>query len=308
MTKVDFFSFFLLMTTSVFTLNSWGFACRDSDGNYISDASTSFDVNVVLDPKIEVGKVLVIDLSKNLRCSNSDPDIYNDYISITKGTAFSGDLSHFSGSMNFYGSTYSLPLSRRTKEHNIKSKAFIPLNIFLYLTPIKAASGVVIKKGDEVGMINLFKRATWVDNDRPAGDIDIKWTIRAANDVIIPVGGCDVSSRNVIITLPDYPGTAPIPLTVSCTESQNLSYFLTGMTESSTDSIFSNTSSATPAAGVGVQLSNNDGIIAANKNVSLGTVGTNPVSLGLSASYARTSGDITAGNVQSIIGVTFVYE
>ncbi|SQA97216.1 Uncharacterised protein [Cedecea neteri] len=42
--------------------------------------------------------------------------------------------------------------------------------------------------------------------------------------------------------------------------------------------------------------------------VSLGTVGSTPVDLGLTATYARTTGQVTAGNVQSIIGVTFVYQ
>ncbi|STW04827.1 fimbrial protein FimH [Klebsiella grimontii] len=40
----------------------------------------------------------------------------------------------------------------------------------------------------------------------------------------------------------------------------------------------------------------------------MGTVGTSAVNLGLTATYARTSGQVTAGNVQSIIGVTFVYQ
>ncbi|HEJ7646094.1 TPA: fimbrial protein, partial [Klebsiella oxytoca] len=35
---------------------------------------------------------------------------------------------------------------------------------------------------------------------------------------------------------------------------------------------------------------------------------TSSVSLGLTANYARTSGQVTAGGVQSIIGVNFVYD
>ncbi|HBQ2948519.1 TPA: type 1 fimbrial protein [Klebsiella pneumoniae] len=46
----------------------------------------------------------------------------------------------------------------------------------------------------------------------------------------------------------------------------------------------------------------------ADSTVSLGTVGTSPVNLGLTATYARTTGQVTAGNVQSIIGITFVYQ
>ncbi|MDZ7126229.1 fimbrial protein, partial [Escherichia coli] len=60
--------------------------------------------------------------------------------------------------------------------------------------------------------------------------------------------------------------------------------------------------------GVGVQLTRNGTIIPANYTVSLGAVGTSAVSLGLTANYARTGGQVTAGNVQSIIGVTFVYQ
>ncbi|GCT00736.1 minor component of type 1 fimbriae [Escherichia coli] len=40
----------------------------------------------------------------------------------------------------------------------------------------------------------------------------------------------------------------------------------------------------------------------------LGELGTWGVGLGLTANYERTGGQVTAGNVQSIIGVTFVYQ
>ncbi|EFZ8626528.1 fimbrial protein [Shigella dysenteriae] len=74
------------------------------------------------------------------------------------------------------------------------------------------------------------------------------------------------------------------------------------------NSIFTNIASFSPAQGVGVQLTRNGTIIPANNTVSLGAVGTSAVSLGLTANYARTGGQVTAGNVQSIIGVTFVYQ
>lgn len=123
----------------------------------------------------------------------------------------------------------------------------------------------------------------------------------------VPTGGCDVSARNVTVSLPNYPGTVSVPLTVSCGSSKSLDYYLTGTTTDTAASIFTNTSTDSPAEGVGIQLSNTSGILSTNKNISLGTVGTSAVSLGLTASYARTSGQVTAGNVKSIIGVTFVY-
>ncbi|HBV5669615.1 TPA: fimbrial protein [Klebsiella pneumoniae] len=69
-----------------------------------------------------------------------------------------------------------------------------------------------------------------------------------------------------------------------------------------------NSDSASPAQGIGVQLTRNGSAVPANSTVSLGTVGTSPVNLGLTATYARTTGQVTAGNVQSIIGITFVYQ
>lgn len=45
-----------------------------------------------------------------------------------------------------------------------------------------------------------------------------------------------------------------------------------------------------------------------NSTVSLGTVSTSAMGLGLTANYVRTQGLVTAGNVQSIIGGTFVYQ
>lgn len=99
-----------------------------------------------------------------------------------------------------------------------------------------------------------------------------------------------------------------VPVTIHCAQNQNIAYYLTGTTADTSNSIFRNTASASPAQGIGVQMVRNGTVIPANRNVSLGKVGTSSVNLGLTATYARTSGKVTAGNVQSIIGVTFVYE
>lgn len=42
--------------------------------------------------------------------------------------------------------------------------------------------------------------------------------------------------------------------------------------------------------------------------VSLGTVNKSKVPLGLSATYGQTGNKVSAGTVQSVIGVTFIYE
>ncbi|HAT3516290.1 fimbrial protein [Serratia marcescens] len=287
------------------------FICKDPTGKQFSSLSGggTLTVSANLTPRLESGQNLVVDLSASLRCRNTDPRNYNDWISITSGSSFGGVLSNFNGTMDYYGSSYTFPTLGNTKEVVINSSAFVGLNIRLLLKPIGAASGVVINKGEPIAILNLYKYSTNPNTGAINGVRDnYKWNIYANNTVFIPTGGCEVSSRNVTVTLPDYPGTAAVPLTVHCGQNQQLAYYLTGTTADTASTIFTNTSSSNPATGVGVQLSNRNGIVATNKNVSLGTVGTSPVSLGLTASYARTTGQVVAGNVQSIIGVTFVYE
>ncbi len=55
------------------------------------------------------------------------------------------------------------------------------------------------------------------------------------------LAAADVSARDVTVTLPDYPGSVPIPLTVYCAKSQNLGYYLSGTTADAGNSIFTNT-------------------------------------------------------------------
>ena len=62
------------------------------------------------------------------------------------------------------------------------------------------------------------------------------------------------------------------------------------------------------ASGVGVSLMRNGKILATGENVSLGTVNKSKVPLGLSATYGQTGNKVSAGTVQSVIGVTFIYE
>lgn len=172
----------------------------------------------------------------------------------------------------------------------------------LYLTPVSSAGGVAIKAGSLIAVLIL--RQT---NNYNSDDFQFVWNIYANNDVVVPTGGCDVSARDVTVTLPDYRFSANSSYRLLC-EKPKPGYYLSGTTADAGNSIFTNTASFSPAQGVGVQLTRNGTIIPANNTVSLGAVGTSAVSLGLTANYARTGGQVTAGNVQSIIGVTFVYQ
>lgn len=289
------------------------FACKDSTGRIINSSSGggsgTFSVYANLTPSVQAGQNLIVDLNLSISCRNEIPESYVDWVSLNDGSVYGGALENFSGTVKYYNSNYPLPLTNRTKDVSFAASSYQPWNVLLLLKPISTASGILINKGGLIARLNMYKYSTNPRNGQQNGSIDrFTWNIYANNTVVVPTGGCDVSSRNVTVTLPDYPGTAAVPLTVHCGQNQQLAYYLTGTTADTASTIFTNTSSSNPATGVGVQLSNRNGIIATNKNVSLGTVGTSPVSLGLTASYARITGQVVAGNVQSIIGVTFVYE
>ncbi|EMH4931866.1 fimbrial protein [Serratia ureilytica] len=281
------------------------FTCKvNSTGQTVGSGTANVYVN--LTPSVGVGQNLIVNLSNEIRCKNDStpPNIDTDYIKLTGGSSYGGVLDNFSGTVYWNGSSYPMPLNSQTKNYTIAHTDYRGIPFRLYLTALGTAGGQAVKAGELIAVMRMYKIATF-NGGYPK---NFTWNIYANNSVVIPTGGCDVSSRNVTVTLPDYPGTAAVPLTVHCGQNQQLAYYLTGTTADTASTIFTNTSSSNPATGVGVQLSNRNGIVATNKNVSLGTVGTSPVSLGLTASYARTTGQVVAGNVQSIIGVTFVYE
>lgn len=272
-------------------------------GTAIPIGGGSANVYVNLAPAVNVGQNLVVDLSTQIFCHNDYPETITDYVTLQRGSAYGGVLSSFSGTVKYNGSSYPFPTTSETPRVVYNSRTDKPWPVALYLTPMSSAGGVAIKAGSLIAVLIL--RQT---NNYNSDDFQFVWNIYANNDVVVPTGGCDVSARDVTVTLPDYPGSVPIPLTVYCAKSQNLGYYLSGTTADAGNSIFTNIASFSPAQGVGVQLTRNGTIIPANNTVSLGAVGTSAVSLGLTANYARTGGQVTAGNVQSIIGVTFVYQ
>ena len=295
------FTSLLLMGWS---LDAAAFSCQVPDTGQTMD-SGSANIYVNLAPSIGVGQNLVVDLSSSIFCRNDDGSESNqliDYINLTNGTAFGGALAAFTGSIYWNTNSYPLPLNSSSSKYIVTDNNYLGLPLRMYLTATGTAGGVVINAGELIARLNMHKVAS---NGNPK---DFTWNIYANNNVVIPTGGCDVSTRDVTVTLPDYPGTMAVPVTIHCAQNQNIAYYLTGTTADRSNSIFRNTASASPAQGIGVQITCNGTVVPANRNVSLGKVGTSPVNLGLTATYARTSDPITAGNVQSIIGVTFVYE
>ncbi|TQI78925.1 minor fimbrial subunit [Serratia fonticola] len=285
-----------------YSANANAFACVTASGAWIPIGGGSANVYVSLAPSIGVGQNLVVDLSRQISCRNDYPDTIIDYVSLKEGSAYGGVLASFTGSLSYSGSIYPFPTTSETRNISYRSNVLTPWPAVLYLTPMSSAGGIAITSGSLIAVLRMHQ----TNNE---GDSFLyTWRIFANNDVVIPTGGCDVSARDVTVNLPNYPGTGQVPLTVRCAQNQNLSYFLTGTTEDSASTIFTNTASSSQAQGIGIQLSNSGGVIATNRTVSLGIVGPSPVSLGLTASYARTRGQVVAGNVTSVVGVTFVYQ
>jgi minor fimbrial subunit len=298
-----------------YSVNSWAFTCQDATGNVLEtpDAGNGNNVgyaNVNLQPTIGVGENMLVDLNSSISCQNDKPGLRNDMVSLLPGSNFGGSLSSLTGDVQYYGALSAFPTVSETAPHNFTSGALTPWNVQLFIKPSSAMGNVVIKAGSLIATLLMHQVGSDVGTGANQNDHVFTWYLYANNDVVMPVGGCQViSARDVTVTLPDYPGgKTPVPLTVTCNQNQNLSYYITGPTADAGHSIFTNTAASSPAQGVGVQLNDsNGGVIATNVNTPLGIVGPSPVNLGLTASYALTGGQMAAGNVQSVISVTFVY-
>jgi len=73
---------------------------------------------------------------------------------------------------------------------------------------MSAAGGVVIQPGEVIARIHMYKIAEWNGGDPR----NFTWVIIANNAVTMPTGGSDVDNRDLTVNLPDYPGSAQIPL------------------------------------------------------------------------------------------------
>ena len=306
--KYLLFFIFSLIASLLAGNKAFAFTCKDYRGQILNSGNNgTLNVYVDLQPQIGLNENLVVNLANSISCKNDGAGERNDEVSMLSGSAFGGALLNFTGSVKYYGSSYPFPLNSPTSSHNFTSGSYTPWDTQLYLTPISTAGGTLINQGEKVASVIMYQRGSNISDGGQVATATFTWNLLANNSVIIPTGGCDVSSRNITVSLPDYPGNVSIPATIRCAKNQSISFFLSGNTVDSGNSVFSNTSSFSPAQGVGIQLLRNGTIVPANTNISLGTVGTSPVDLGLSATYARTGGHVAAGNVQSIIGVTFVY-
>lgn len=187
----------LLMGWSV---NAWSFACKTANGTAIPIGGGSANVYVNLAPAVNVGQNLVVDLSTQIFCHNDYPETITDYVTLQRGSAYGSVLSSFSGTVKYNGSSYPFPTTSETPRVVYNSRTDKPWPVVLYLTPVSSAGGVAIKAGSLIAVLIL--RQT---NNYNSDDFQFVWNIYANNDVVVPTGGCDVSARDVTVTLPGLP-------------------------------------------------------------------------------------------------------
>ncbi len=290
------------------------FTCKDINGNIFNNsswgASYNSDIYIDLKPQIGANENLLIRLGDFIQCRNDSPKQWNDYLDYSSGSSFGGGLNSFTGVItSFNGSRYSFPTTQRVRSDEYRgTKGFYKLTGVLYLTPISGASGVVINGGQVIATVKMIKWAQHRKTTVVSNDVLFAWRFIANNSVTVPVGGCDVNTRSVNVSLGSYPidtSEKDININVRCGKNRDLKFFLSGKTDS--QSIFSNTSSSSPASGIGIELVRNGRPVMVNTPVSLGSVGTSYKSLDLKARYALNGKTLTTGNVQSVIGVNFTY-
>lgn len=292
---------------------SFALLCRNNQtGQEFNSGDTSFRVNV--SPVVQYDKsISVLDLSQLVSCQNEDSTGQNyDYLKILKGSGFSPALDtktygrlDFTSRPTGYARQLPLQFDLQVTEAFYQYGVWKPFPAKLYLYPEPGVFGKVINNGDLLATLYVNKFST---KGQEAGERNFTWRFYATNDVHIQTGTCRVSSNNVKVDLPSYPGgPVTVPLTVRCDQTQSVSYTLSGPVTGSGNTVFANTA-ASGAGGVGVQLSDKAGPVPAGQPRSLGQVGSSPVSLGLKASYALTGqASLTPDAVQSVINVTFSY-
>ncbi|HCL8882064.1 TPA: S-fimbrial adhesin minor pilin SfaH, partial [Escherichia coli] len=270
---------------------SFALLCRNNQtGQVFNSGDTSFRVNV--SPVVQYDKsISVLDLSQLVSCQNEDSTGQNyDYLKILKGSGFSPALDtktygrlDFTSRPTGYARQLPLQFDLQVTEAFYQYGVWKPFPAKLYLYPEPGVLGKVINNGDLLATLYVNKFST---KGQEAGERNFTWRFYATNDVYIQTGTCRVSSNNVKVDLPSYPGgPVTVPLTVRCDQTQSVSYTLSGPVTGSGNTVFANTA-ASGSGGVGIQLSDNVGPVPAGQPRSLGQVGSSPVSLGLKASYA----------------------
>lgn len=92
------------------------------------------------------------------------PSARNDLVSLLAGSSYGGVLQNFSGTLTYYGSSYSFPTTSQTKEVNNTSGSYTPWNTQLNLTPVSTASGVLVNQGTLIARLVMRQVGSNISN------------------------------------------------------------------------------------------------------------------------------------------------
>ncbi|WP_241649610.1 fimbrial protein [Rosenbergiella collisarenosi] len=297
----------LLVISLIFVFNNTAhaFACKTAAGAVIPVGGGNANVYVNLTPEVQAKGNLVVDLANSIFCHNDYPASITDYVTLASGSSFNGVLKNFEGSVIYNGQNYSFPTTSETSRVLYRSKADTPWPTRLLLTPISTAEGVVVNAGTLIASLVLHQT-----NNVSKDSYYYTWNIYASNSVVVPTGGCDVDNRNLTVNLPNYPGKQAFTINVHCATDKNLNYSLTGTTAGSSGNTLKNMleGNSDSATGVGVQILKDGVPVKFGDTIKLGTVSSSGTNITLTAQYQPTSGQMTAGKVQSIAGMNFTYQ
>lgn len=309
---------YILFSLSATAFDASAFVCSINGGPWVVNNQTSYiDVYVDIKPELMQDRNIVFDTGTNIICRNEGAPGYDLAAAWYTNTGLThSKLTKYRASIysNITGRYHDLPITQLYVElqkfyapNNPSPGAPTALTIKMSLSPIGDLSGEAIRSGEKLATVNVLK----VYVPHIGGWQNTKhflFNIIANNDVIIPVGGCDVNSRSLNLTMGNYPMDVTeknIDLSVKCGRNRSVSFSLSGRTD--TPTIFSNVTAVSPASGIGIEIVRNGNPIRVNSNISMGTVGTTYTPLGLSARYALNGKELKVGNLQSVIGVNFTY-
>ncbi|MGK3213620.1 fimbrial protein [Enterobacter kobei] len=302
-------TFILLMS---FQANA--FVCSQN-GSSEFNAGTR-DIYIDVDPVLEPNQNIIFDSTSQIMCRNESGNGI-DWLSVMPGTKLEGRLSSvFNASVVGTGGNYAptvnyfkLPITSQTVLQGWRGETNNgrgPLTLKIVLSPVGNASGIEIKRGDKIATYNIRKE--YAKPGTPPSPMNFTWNVYANNNVIVPVGGCDINTRNISVNMGDYPintGVRNISLSIKCGKTRSVSFSLNGVTDLPT--VFSNTSNNSPSKGIGVEVVRNNTPVTVNTPVAIGNVGTSFQSIPLGVRYAINGQQIKAGNFMSIIGINFSY-
>lgn len=285
---------------------AFAFTCTSPSGTYSGNGNYTAYIRLNLTPQLQRGQNLIVDISRSVSCKNDAPNTnkYRDPIRLGSNSTYNGALQNIEGSVIYYGESKPLPLWGATRAVENRNGNYQPWQTVLYLKPTSAAGGIIVKSGQQIATLVLEK----MDYDGYSVSQRINWNIIAANDVVIPTGGCEVTTpKNVVVNLPDYPSSPkPFGVSIRCSENKALGFSIIGNNAPGFNDVFKN-SLSNGAKGVGIQILYDGKPVRNNESIPINTVGTSGANLNLSAGYALTGETIVAGSIQSIVNLTFTY-